>query len=419
MSEPEVLESEPTASSDDAAKNSSGAWRLANVLLGVATILGIVSVLTVGARSQVLDTDEWVDLSAEVLDEPAVQESVANFLVDVVYTELDVQAGLADLLPEDLSGLGAPLAGVLRAPLTDAVELLLDSEAFQQAWASANRVAHERMVAILRDDFDGIASTAEGTVTLDLGPLVMQVAENLGLPGNVLNELPEDAGMIVIFESGELDTVQGVVKVLDFLAWFLFALVVAIYALAVYLARGRRMALLRRVGWSVLGVGVIVLAARALAVRSLLDAIVEDPTARPSAENVLDIGTALLRQMGWSAVIYGVLIVLFTSLLGARSWATWVRRALAPALNASPAPVIGGTAVVLLLLVVWQPGRAFEGWITGLTLIGLVIGAIVALRARTQSEFPDVTFSDVVDTLPFVGGPPAPLGPDEHQQSAP
>ncbi|MFV2039324.1 MAG: hypothetical protein ACC660_03690, partial [Acidimicrobiales bacterium] len=97
--------------------------------------------------------------------------------------------------------------------------------------------------------------------------------------------------------------------------------------------------------------------------------------------------------------IYGVLIVLFTSLLDDRPWATAVRRTLAPAFNASPVAVWGGTAAALLFLALWSPGRAFEGWLTGLTLIGLIIGAVATIRVRTQREFPDATFSDVVGSF--------------------
>lgn len=388
-----------TMGSDDAAGAESGddgattkTPLSARVLVVVATILGIVAVFTVGARTQMLDTDEWVNLSSELLDEPSVQESLAVYLVDTVYTEIEVDTELAELLPEDLEGLASPIAGALRGPLTDGIKDLLDSDAFQQLWAEANRRTHQTMVNILRDETTEGISTAEGTVTLELQGLVASVAETLGLPDDAIDRLPEDAGRIVIFESDELDTVQSLVKILDFLAWFIFALVVALYALAVYLARDRWLAALRTVGWSLLGIGIIVLAARALAVRALVNAIVEEPAGRANAETVADIGTALLRQMGWSAAIYGVLIVLFTSLMGPHRWATSIRRAIAPALNAGTGAVVAGTAVVLLLLFWWRPGRAFEGWVTALVLIGLVIGAVVALRRQTQREFADVAW---------------------------
>ncbi|MCP5028554.1 MAG: hypothetical protein GY929_19940 [Actinomycetia bacterium] len=109
------------------------------------------------------------------------------------------------------------------------------------------------------------------------------------------------------------------------------------------------------------------------------------------------VSTGLLRQMGWAQVFYGLLIVGFVALLGHRPFAVAVRRTLSPALSASPSSLAGATIVLLLLLVWWSPGRAFSGWVTGITLVSLVAGAVVALRRQVLTEFPDHTFDDVFD----------------------
>ncbi len=89
----------------------------------------------------------------------------------------------------------------------------------------------------------------------------------------------------------------------------------------------------------------------------------------PSPTSPTGVATGLLRQMGWSALIYGLLIAMFAWLLGDHGWAVATRRTLAPALNASTGMVVAATAVLLLLLWVWSPGRVFDGWATGLTLV--------------------------------------------------
>ena len=65
------------------------------------------------------------------------------------------------------------------------------------------------------------------------------------------------------------------------------------------------------------------------------------------------------------------------------------RRTLAPVLNAPTGVVAAGTAVLLLLVWAWSPGRVFDGWATALTLVALIVGAVAALRARTQAESTD------------------------------
>jgi len=375
---------------DEAATLAAQRSRWSTVLIGVATVLAIVTTLTVWVRTQALDTDEWGKLSAELLGESEVQEALAEYLVDAVYTDLDVATGVAETLPPDLQGLAAPLVGALRGPLTDGVQQTLDSPTFQSLWEEANRIAHATLVAVLKgDDGDGVLSNSGGVVALELKPLVTAVAETMGLPDDLVAELPDDAAQVVIFESEELDRVQTAVRVLEFLAWFMFALLIGLYALAVYLSPDRRMDVVRSVGWSLTAVGIIVLMARTVATRFLVNAIVEDPSSRTTADVVASVATGLLRQMGWSALIYGLLIVGFTSLMGDHRWAVSARRTLAPALNASAGAVAGGTAILLLVLFWWSPGRAFNQWTTALTLIGLVIAAVVVLRTRTLEEFPD------------------------------
>jgi len=356
------------------------------VIIALATALAIVSTFSVWAKTQLLDTDEWVDLSSRLVEQPEVQSAVANYLVEQVYADGAVSEGLEEVLPDDLSGLAGPLAGVIRRPLTDSVELLLASDRFQELWATTNRVAHETLVSVLRGENAAGLSTNSGEVTLDLRPLVVATGETIGLSSERLDAIPEDAGRIVIFESDQLDSAQQVVQLFDFLAWFLFVLVVVLYAAAVYLARGSRLNALRNVGLSIFGVGVVVLAVQALAVRALINVVADDPAARPVANSTLTVGSALLRQQGWSALIYGLVIAGFAILLGSRPRAVAVRRRMSPAFTASTGAVVGGTVVGLLLLIWWSPGRAFSGWTTGLVLIGLVVGAVVALRAQMLRE---------------------------------
>ena len=370
----------PTESAPGASRK-----RLPAVLITIATILAFLSVFSVWVRVQALDTDEWVSLSDDLLAEDEVRRALAEYLVNTAYDQADVTASISESLPPNLAGLASPIATAFRDPITDAVDNLLGSERFGTLWRESNRIAHRALVAILRGESGDIASAAGGAISLDLKPLVVEVAQSLGLSGERIEGLPEDTGRIVIFQSEDLAATQDVVALAEFLAWALFVLVLGLYLAAVYVATDR-MRTLRTVGWSVVGVGVAVLAARAIALRGLVDGIVQDPGNAGVAEIAGSVVTGLLRQMGWSAVIYGALTVLFTSLMGEHRWAVDVRRVLADALNSSRGAVAAGTTVVILLLVWWSPGGSFEQWTTALALIALVIGAVITLRKKTMDE---------------------------------
>lgn len=150
-------------------------------LIGVATIVLILTTLNAWVERQLLETDNWVETSSALLEDDTVRHEVAAYLVNTVYSEIDVGDAVSERLPEDLAGLGGLLAGALRDPLIDSVDALLDTEAVKSAWASANRKAHETVVAVLEgEELAPGVTTADGRIVLDLGALVEQVAESLG-----------------------------------------------------------------------------------------------------------------------------------------------------------------------------------------------------------------------------------------------
>ena len=373
------------------------AW-LASTLVAIATLVAVVSVFSTWVRVAALDTDAWVSMTDELLQEPEIQEALSAYLVDQIFQEIDaLTAEVADGLPVDLQGLAGPLTSVLRGPVTTWIEQFVGSEQFRTAWLASNRVAHQQMVDILRDQNGPLISTAGGAVTVDLGPVVRTIVDQLGFSGNVLDELPPDAGVFTLFQSEDLATAQTAVQVLDFLAWFLLLVVVAFYSAAIYVSAGRRLTVLRNVGLSLIGAGVFVLALQAIAVRSVLDAIITDPRDRSIANVAAYVGTGLVRQMAWSGIVYGVLIAGFALLLGAQQWAVTTRRFVTPAFNASPGMVAAGTVGLVVLLLWWSPGRAFEDWATGLTVIALIVAAVVALRRVTAREFGLVAIAEAAE----------------------
>ena len=191
-----------------------------------------------------------------------------------MFTTVDVAGELESRLPEDLAGLAGPLAGALRGPATDGIEQIIASSRFQSIWQTANRVAHEAAVAILRDETRDSVSTADGTIVLDLGVAVRNLGEQIGIPEAALDRLPDDVGQITVIQSSELADVQNAVKVLDFTSWFLYIVIVAMYVGAVYLAVGRRRQMLRSVGIALILGGLTLLSSAASA---------SAPPSRPSS----------------------------------------------------------------------------------------------------------------------------------------
>jgi hypothetical protein len=364
-------------------KRATGVW----ALIVVASLLLAGTTMSVWVKRQALDTDNWVAAADEVLQNPEVQDTLATYVVDQLYANVDVQGFFSDQLPEDLQGLSGPLAAGLREPATTAVEKLLQTSQVQALWHKANEVAHEKLVDIL-EDRGTYVSTADGTVTLELGSLVTDLGEQLGLPSSLLDKIPADAGNIEIVQSDQLAAAQAAVKALRWMSILLGVVVLLVYGLAVYLAKDARRRTLRNVGWAVLAVALVLGISRRVTGNYILG-IVSDPSLKPTVKAVYAIGAQLLVDLTWTIAVWGLLIVAGTVVAGPTRFAVWIRRTLAPVLNLRWEAVAVGAAAVYLVLLLWSPTPALQAWgsVVGLAIVfGL---GLWALRRRTLAEFPD------------------------------
>src|SRR4051812_37704756 len=153
---------------------------LVAVLLSLAFITGPVGMCAVWVNRQVLNTDNWTDTSGKLLEDKRIQAAVSAFLVDELFSNVDVAGEIRALLPPQASALAGPAAGGLQELAGRAAPQLLARPKVQQAWRDANRAAHKQLLSVLNDEGD-VVTTANGVVTLNLHPLVDQLAARLGI----------------------------------------------------------------------------------------------------------------------------------------------------------------------------------------------------------------------------------------------
>ena len=119
--------------------------------------------------------------------------------------------------------------------------------------------------------------------------MIEQLGDRVGLGGRLQQRLGPDAGKIVILHSDQLDAAQKGVRVIRALSIFLALAMLALFALAVFLAKGRRRETLRNVGTSFIVVGVLLLVVRKLAGNWIVDTLTnsqvdEEPPATDLAD---------------------------------------------------------------------------------------------------------------------------------------
>jgi hypothetical protein len=339
-------------------------------------------VFAIWANRQALENDTWTETSTELLEDPDIREAVADFMVDQLFANVDVQAELAQTLPPRLQPLAGPAAGALRGLADRLANEALQRPRVQELWEEANRNAHQTFINVVEHD-------AEEDVTLDLGAIVGDLGQQLGV--DVSAKIPPGSAEIEIVKQDQLSGVQTAVKLLRGAAVFLLVLALVLYGLALYLSRGWRRQVLRSIGFAFILIGVAVLAIRSFAGDALVDSLASTEAAQPAVSSVWEIGTSLLADQGGATIFYGLFILIGAWLAGPGGIARDARRAIAPILEnrlvAYPALVL-----LLLLLFLWSPTPGFQRLPTALLLIALSVVGLEFLRHQAIREFPDETW---------------------------
>ncbi|MEZ5075456.1 MAG: hypothetical protein R2691_11600 [Solirubrobacterales bacterium] len=377
--------------------------RIAIVLVILATLTGIVGLVSLWVKRQVYDTDQWVKTSSALLADEQIRTELADYLTAQIFGSGVVQVEVAKLLPPKAAPLAGPASAGLSQLFNKAVNQILQTSAIEKLWEEANRKASETFIAIANDEpiATGPLSKAQGAVgstTLDLASIRSAITERLGI------ELPEkglgsgqaleasvkagnaQAGLEVIAPN-EIDTIRDVSKLIEKGSVALLILTFALFAIAIWVAKGTRLRTITSVGLSFIVVGVAVLTIRKLLGTVLVDQLAASDSSKPAVSAAWEIGTELMKTMAIASLAYGIVILLGALLAGPTRGAVWVRERIAPGLR-DPMWATAGTALLILILVWWGPTPALHEPL-GIALIAIVlIVAAVALRRQVMREFP-------------------------------
>jgi hypothetical protein len=355
------------------------------ILIGLATLLALLSSLTLWVNRQLIDNHGWNNASATLVQDPEVRSALSFYLVNSLYENVDVAAALRQRLPKGLEPLAAPAAAALRQPAVSTVNLMLTRPRVQGLFINASSLAHDKLVKVLENKTGRGISTGNGVVTLDLASLVKELAAELGLPGKAVGRIPAGAATVTVMKSSQLGAAQKVVQLIHILSVWLLVAVLVLYGVAVYLGEGGRRKTLRAIAWMFVLVGVLLLVIRKLTGNYVTHGLAPLQY-RGLAHVVWTTETSILGEIGWSLVFYGVAGLIGVILAGPTRVGRKVRGWIAPTLNQHQGYAWGAIAGIWLLLIFWGGTHALRTW-WGIVLIGaLLAGGLVALRRETLIE---------------------------------
>ncbi len=373
---------------------SRGRRRLVKVLVVLGSVFAFLSVFGIWIERQALNTDDWVHTSDKLIANTKIRETVANYLVNTLYENVDVEKELEGILPGETKNLAGPVSGAVRSVAGSGANQVLQTARAQELWRAANRTAHEELIAVLENEKENV-STGEGEVTLNLSTLVTNLAGEVGIGQSLAEKLPENAGQIVILKSEELKTAQTIATAIKGLAIVLTLLTFFFFGLAIYLSRDDRWVTVLFCGIGLVAAGFAVIVFRGIAGGIIVDQLVVEETVKPAAEEAWTIATSLMVSIAITVIIFGVLFGVAGWLASPTKPAKSTRRVLTPFLRDYTPWVYALLAIVVCIYFLSAPTQGLRSFLTALILAGLAAAGIHELRRQSERENPDVQLDDL------------------------
>ncbi len=320
-------------------------------MLAVLTCLSILfSTVGVWAHRTLLNTDSWVNAVAPLASNPEITDAVSVKLTDELMQLIDAPKLAETALPEQAQVLAAPLSEAVGQFVQRTVAELLQTDQFQQFWVEANRRVHALVVKVLRGDTKAVL-TENGVVQLNLLPLIANAFAFLqskapGLVGNGTTvpditfdtpidqarselqaaskrTLPDNFGVVTVFQSDKLKAAQDAVKLFDQVVVALLVVTVLLIAATVALAINRRRTIIGLALGSVAAFAVAVAILKTIKAQ-VLD-LIGDPTTRRAAGKTI---STLVVRLDWiveALVAVGLAVALIAFLTGSSRLAVRIR----------------------------------------------------------------------------------------------
>jgi hypothetical protein len=331
VAELETQLAEAPARGGPPAPATASAWRVAvsGLCLVLGCVLAPVSVASVWVNTIIGDTDAYVETVAPIAEQPAVQAALADAVTDVVLENLDVPQLTSDALTtlselEDmpprvasaLPALAVPISSGIESFTRDQVDKALASPRFATIWAEVNRLAHEQVLRLLEGDQDGVVTAQGDTITLNLGPIVEEVSNQMVDAGfSLAANIPTVDRQFTLVQSEAVTQAQTGYRLLDALGTWLPFVSLALIAAGVLLARDRWRALLR--GALGVTVGMVLLGiALAIARTAYVTTTPADILTPEAAGDVFDLLVRFLRTTLRAVAVLGLVVAVAAFLSG-------------------------------------------------------------------------------------------------------
>jgi hypothetical protein len=411
---------DPRDEPDEQPRPRSGRTRriVTGILTTLAVLATVLSMLSIWTLRTLTDTGLFVDRVGSIVEQPEVAREIGERAAAELVVVADLQQRIAAVLPPEAAIAAGPIASAAQDFLADGATELVQTKQFQRAWDASLTASHRLAIGVLSGQDTTALTNEDGTVVLNLTPvvnaLVKQAPEFLS---QLLNrpidaaalttenvedaaaaleqalgvELPAGFGDVTLISSEELGAAQQGYTAMRVATWLtpLVALMLIGLALAVSLTRVRTLLTI------VVGVALLLLLV-GLALNPLenliISAVADQGLQGAVRASFGTVTSSLLTAITVVAVL-GVLAALALLTMSDSRSGRAAREAIgqAPSLASRyRGAFLGGGAVVALVLLAIIPGRSFGQLLFVLVLYAGYALAVLLAPRRVDAGAPPV-----------------------------
>ena len=226
----------------------------------------MITGVTWWAHYTVMNTNGYMKIVGPIGKDPQAIQDLSQYIGGEIVSTTDLQKRIEGALPAQVQVLSGPITAYVQDFITKSANKILSTPKAYELWLQINRVTHEKVVALLRGQTNGVYIQGDN-VTLNTLPLISQVLAwvDQRLPGGLSSKfnppvipvtmspeqgiqqvanwsgkgLPSDFGQITLLQSDALGPAQAAVKWFDRLMWILPLITAALMALTIWLSRRR------------------------------------------------------------------------------------------------------------------------------------------------------------------------------------
>ncbi|MCL1586777.1 MAG: hypothetical protein M3092_00030 [Actinomycetia bacterium] len=299
-------------------------WRrVVAVALIVFAILATVSAVTVvWAKTTFENEDRFVETLTPLVKDEDVASVVSLVVAAGIVEATGLEEAVRESLPVELRFLAIPVTNASAAVIAAGANEVIQSDAFTEIWKLALRGTYKAANVVISGNDRAIASqNGQVSINLDkIGDAVTKQVESTGL------ELPDartQLGSIVVYQDGQLATVQSLAQAIHTGGWLVPLIAIMLTVAAIWISKDRRRTV------AILGFGTAIglllsLIGLRLGRNALVNAI-EDVSRKSAAGATWDILLNRLHQLTWALFVLVLIVGITAWVVGPSSLATRTR----------------------------------------------------------------------------------------------